>query len=100
LPNGDDTTSTTTSIGSDSNPEPNDSPETENLHEELARVTPEAEVEDLRRQLERATLEREQFELENEQIKHENQRLHQRLDKVRRISAGLAAEPQGEEEQS
>lgn len=128
LPDGDDTTSTTISIGSDSNPEPNESPETENLREELARVTPEldelrqqlaratpeAEVEDLREQLERATLEREQVKLESEQIKREsaqfmrnnkkfrleNKRLRRMLDEVKRISTGLDAEPEVEERQS
>ena len=142
LASGDDTTNTTISICSDSNPEPNESPETENLHEKLAQVTlearalreqlerdipklnelrqqvaratPEAEVEDLRRQLRRATPEREQLKLENDQIRHEsaqstldneryrheNQRLQQRLDRIRRISADLDAEPQGEEGQS
>ncbi|KAF7502919.1 hypothetical protein GJ744_004824 [Endocarpon pusillum] len=132
---GDNTTNTATSIGSDSNSEPSRSPETEKLREELARVRPEvqalraqierttpeldelrqqlaraipeAEFQDLREQLERATLESEQVRVENEQIRREsaqfvlhNRRLRQTLDVVRRVSAGLDAEPEVEEGQS
>jgi hypothetical protein len=127
-PNGDDTTSSTISIGSDSNPEPNESLETKSLREELARVTPEvealraqierttpeldelrqqlaraipeAEVEDLRRQLERATLEREEVKLDKNRFSHENKRLRRKLDEVRRITVGLDAGDEVEERQS
>jgi hypothetical protein len=139
---GDHTTSTTSSVDSDRNPEPNESPETRRLreelarftpevealraqierttpelaelHQQLARATPETEVEDLRRQLERATLEKEQIQLESEQMRRENaqsmldnedlrlqtRRLQRTLDQVRRLSAGLDAEPEAEERPS
>jgi hypothetical protein len=139
---GDHTTNTTSSVNSDCNPELNESletrklreklarvtpeiealraqmeqttPELAELHQQLARATPEAEVEELRRQLERATLEKEQIQLESEQMRRENaqsmldnedlrlqtRRLQRTLDQVRRISAGLDAEPEAEERPS
>lgn len=89
-------------------------PELNELRQQVARATPEADVEDLRKTLERATLEGRQVKQEKKQIKREseqfrrdserfrleNEELRRRLDAVKRASAGLDAEPKSEEGRS
>jgi hypothetical protein len=69
------------------------------FHQQLAQATHQAAVEDLRRQLNNATLERDQFALDIERLKDENQRLQQELDACSRINTSSEAEPHGEERQ-